>query len=545
MMNRSAYATRRNSAESVHELAQRCESLVALSPDAVLVNLENRIVFANPAAFKLFGASNETEVLGKSPLEFIHPQDHELVLNRVRLLLTIGDPVPRIEERVVRCDGEILTVEALAAVVPWEGKTAIQVILRDITDRKKWENQVRESENLFRQLADSMPQIVWVAAPDGRVDYLNHRFFEYTGLQEEDVRAGNLWEKVLHPGDVALAGERWRESLATGKSFEMQYRYKMQSTGDYRWHLGRAMPVRDESGEITRWIGTCTDIDYQKHTEIGLEQMRDQLSHSTELLEQLVAARTAKLQASMKSMEEFCHSIAHNLRAPLRAMRGFASALLEDHGMHLDEVGKDYSTRIDTAAGMMDVIIQDLLTYGHLNHQRVLFNVVDLDAIVSEVLAGFGTEIKTRRVAIRTAGLQCRIRTDASILALILTNLISNALKFSRPEVPPEIDISAQEDETGVWVRVRDNGIGVDAEHRHRIFRAFERLHTTEAFPGTGIGLALVAKGMERLGGRCGLESSLGHGSCFWIELPRRDRRAASKGPPDMDNAVPQLSLTF
>jgi PAS domain S-box-containing protein len=505
---------------SLHETEERYRALVELNPDGVIVHSDDRIIYANPAAVQLAGVTNPTALLGHSIFDFIDVSNHEVIANRIKRMLTSGESAGRIEISARRPDGLPLDLESMATAVPWHGRLAIQVILRDITERKRYEKALRESETRFHQLADSMPQIVWSADAKGDIDYRNKRFHEQTGLKDEDLLRVNIWYKILHPDDAEEASRKWQHSVQTGETFEAEYRYVDAKRGGFRWHLGRAVPVRDEQGKVTRWFGTCTDIHDKKEAEFELQMARDQLGQTAQILEKQVAARTEKLQASVRSMEEFCYSIAHNLRAPLRAMQGFASAMLEDYAPSLDSTGQDYAQRIDRAAGNMDRLVHDLLAYGRLNHQTVQKNPVALEPIVRKVVSFFIPEIKKRNATCEVGPVDFEVRGNESVLEQMFINLISNALKFTKKEVPPELKIWAEKRNGFVRLWIRDNGIGIERELQSRIFRPFERLHTVEAYPGTGIGLAMVAKGAERLGGRAGVDSEPGHGSCFWVEIP-------------------------
>lgn len=509
------------SAKIFEELASRCQCMVELCPDAILVQKEGILVLVNPAFVQLVGANHENEVLGRSAFDFVHPDSREIVARCLERLVRSGEMNPPVAEKLVRMDGQVVEVEARAARIPWEGKSAIQVVLRDVSERKRLDEQLRESEAHFHELANSMPQIVWTADAGGCFEYHNMRYYEQTGLTEEEAADPAKLYKILHPEDVDAVLSRWRRCISTGEHFEMEYRYRFLKTGEFRWHLGRALPVRDQNGKIVRWFGTCTDIHEQKKTELALAKARKELSDQKSELEKQVAARTASLESSVRSMEDFCYSIAHNLRAPLRAMQGFATAMLEDHAPALGSAGQDYAIRIDRAAGHMDALIHDLLAYGRLNHQELVIAPVRLRPIVEKAVSHFEQDIRKQKAIIRLGNLEFVAQGHDSILEQIFANFISNALKFIRHDATPDIEIRAEEKEGMIRVWVNDNGIGIAEEHRKYIFRPFERLHPADQYPGTGIGLALAAKGAERLGGKVGLESEWGKGSRFWIDLPK------------------------
>ncbi|RMF86009.1 MAG: hypothetical protein D6736_16110 [Nitrospinota bacterium] len=230
---------------------------------------------------------------------------------------------------------------------------------------------------------------------------------------------------------------------------------------------------------------------------------------------------TTQLREANEELEAFAYSVSHDLRAPLRAMQGFAQALLEDYAGHLDPVGQDYAQRIVKAAQRMDALIQDLLAYSRLSRTQVTPQPIPLSAAVSEVLRYLEEECQQREARVTVTEPLPLVQGYQPILIQVLSNLLSNALKYVPTGKRPFIRIRAEERDTWIRLWVEDNGIGIAPEHQARIFRIFERLHDAETYPGTGIGLAIVRKGIERLGGRVGVESVPDEGSRFWIELPK------------------------
>jgi signal transduction histidine kinase len=220
-------------------------------------------------------------------------------------------------------------------------------------------------------------------------------------------------------------------------------------------------------------------------------------------------------------MESFTYTVAHDLRAPLRAMQGFAAALLEDYGPILDSQAKGFIQRIMASAQRMDALIQDLLAYSRISRTPLVLEKVRLGKIIESVLSLFEPEIESKRATIQVQAPLPDVKGHAGTIETILTNLVSNALKFVREGVRPDVRIRAEDRDEMVRLWIEDNGIGIPPQYQDRIFKVFERLHGTESYPGTGIGLAIDRKGVERMGGRVGLESDTTKGSKFWIELPK------------------------
>ena len=261
------------------------------------------------------------------------------------------------------------------------------------------------------------------------------------------------------------------------------------------------MAAGDYSQPVTAPMGN----DELGRLAAAFDVMVTHVRESRQGLEDRVQARTAELEDRNAELEAFAYSISHDLRAPLRAMQGFSLALLEDYGDRLDEAGRRFAERVITAARTMDRLIDDLLAYSRLVR-------TSLDQLDGEV-KGRAAHITVEEPLPAAVG-------HGTTLAQVFANLLGNAIKFVPAGRVPEVLVRGERHGDFVRVWVEDNGIGIAAEHHERIFRVFERLHRAEDYPGTGIGLAIVRKGVERMGGHVGLESALGSGSKFWIDLP-------------------------
>lgn len=273
-----------------------------------------------------------------------------------------------------------------------------------------------------------------------------------------------------------------------------------------------------ESLEIAQEVGNQLAI------AIHQAQLREQLQRHADELEQRVAERTAQLEETNQELEAFTYSVSHDLRAPLRTIQGFAQALLEDCGAQLEDFCRSYIDSIVDDAVQMNDLISDLLNYSRLTRTQISLEPMSLDAVVQEALKQLTVQTQEKQAQIQIKSPLPQVTAHRATLVQAVTNLLSNAIKFVKSDTHPQIDIFAtserQDDQNWTYLWIVDNGIGIAPEHHERVFRVFERLHGVESYPGTGIGLAIVRKGLDRMGGRVGVESQLGQGSQFWIALP-------------------------
>jgi PAS domain S-box-containing protein len=264
--------------------------------------------------------------------------------------------------------------------------------------------------------------------------------------------------------------------------------------------------------------GLLEDITERKQAETSLQQLNI-------TLEARVQERTAELEAANQDLEEFASSISHDLRAPLRTIQGFAQVLLEDLSESLDANYVEFLQRIAANAQQLDTLITDLLAYSRLRRSEINLEPVHLSSVLAEVRTRLDSEIQSQQAQVRIEEPLPMVQANRLILIQVLTNLLSNAVKFVAEGIQPQVCIWAEPqgstagEPSTVRLYVEDNGIGIAPNQQQQIFSPFTRLHGEEEYPGTGIGLAIVRKGVEQLGGQTGVESQLGQGSRFWVEL--------------------------
>ncbi|MFN7139500.1 MAG: sensor histidine kinase [Limisphaerales bacterium] len=377
---------------------------------------------------------------------------------------------------------------------------------------KEVEHALRESERRYRSLAEALPNLVWTCNAQGECEYLSQQWIDYTGVAPDEHK-GYRWINALHPDDRDRAYALWQKTLAGECHYDLEYRLR-GSDGSYRWFKTRAVPSRNEEGTIVQWFGTCTDI-----TE--LMEARETLRENQAELGRRVQQRTSELQETVRELENFSYTIAHDLRAPLRAMNSFSAILLEEHAHELSGDGKDYLSRIARASKRFDQMLTDLLWYSQLNLLRVQIKEIPVRETIFQAIKLLAAEIKRTQaeVTVEEEEIPAVVLAEKSMLLVVLQQLISNSMKFNQAGAP-RIAIGAQAQGGQIRIFVRDNGIGIDQRHHERIFKIFEKLDAATGNRGTGIGLAVAKKCVERMNGKLNLESSPGKGSCFWVELP-------------------------
>jgi signal transduction histidine kinase len=256
-------------------------------------------------------------------------------------------------------------------------------------------------------------------------------------------------------------------------------------------------------------------------SEQRLGKDKERADEQAAILERRVAERTAELQESVAELERSSYTISHDLRAPIRAMLSFSDFLLADFGEKLGPTGRDYVDRIKNSAQRMDRLIEGVLAYSRVSRSAPPLAAVDLDKLVDSLVPDFAGP-----AAVQVSHPLGTVRANQGLLEQAVLNLLDNAAKFVRPGTRPQIDVWSQSDHGKLRLFIHDHGIGVPTETGDKIFRTFERAH--EGYPGTGIGLAIVKRAVERMHGRVGFESKPDEGSSFWLELPSADIEAAA-----------------
>lgn len=372
----------------------------------------------------------------------------------------------------------------------------------------------RELSEKARLLDLSFDAVV-VRDMGGHITYWNHGAEELYGWSREEA-LGKVSHELFQT-EFAVPIEQMHEELERTNRWTGELVHTARD-GRRLTVLVRKTLDRDSAGNPSSVLEYMTDITTRKAMEEALRDAKTRLADRAGQLAGLVAERTAELSAMNQQLEAFVYSIAHDLRAPLRSMQGFAELLVGDPASRLSPAGRDFAGRIDKSAQSMDAMLGDLLAFCRLGQREVVLTPVSLAAVVDTVLARLHSDLQRTKARVERGGPWPAVLAHETTLIQVLVNLMSNALKFVAREGLPVVRLRTQEYAGFVRVWVEDNGPGIAPEHQPEIFRLFNRLEG-EKHPGTGVGLAIVQTGVERMGGRVGVESSVGEGCRFWFEL--------------------------
>jgi PAS domain S-box-containing protein len=474
-----------------------------------LLNPQGRVTSWNAGSRRLFGYDS-AEIIGQH-FSCFHSGEESQRRHPEQILQTAGEQ-GRAEEEAwrVRKDGSRFWANTIATAVRDDAGEVqgFTCVARDITTLKHREAEFKRTVQLYRTIAENIPNGI-VAIFDRDLRYVvvdGNQALEKVGFLKEGVERKTIHE-LFSPEACLEIEPVYRAALAG-----MATVTEIPMFGHN--YLVHVLPLSDGQGGVHAGIALSIDI-----TERRLVQ--DQVRRLNQELEKRVSERTTQLEAVNAELETFSYTVSHDLRAPLGAMQALAEATLEDCADQLDSAGKDHVRRIVAAANRMDTLIHSLLSYSRLSRVDLELVGVALNSVVKITLCQLEAEIKERAARITVEGSLPKVIGDQFTLVQILRNLVLNGIKFVAPESKPEVRIRAETrgDQVRLWVE--DSGIGIAPEHHARIFNVFERLHGIETYPGMGIGLAIVRKGVARLGGKVGLESIPGSGTKFWIELSK------------------------
>jgi two-component system CheB/CheR fusion protein len=457
-------------------------------------------------------------------LERVHPDDRARVVGELRAARAECRMFD-LQLRIVRADdGAERWLAMHGRFMPehdGDGQTSIGELF-DVTDARRSEDELRRSEALYRTLGEAVPDLVWSSTADGRADYVNRRWVEYTGLSLEQFRALG-WNTLVHPDDGAMLRERWQLACAARGVFEAEFRCRRRD-GEYRWLWCRALPLQDADGRVYKWVGIASDVTARRQTE-----------------EELRRTETALREAD-KRKDEFLATLAHELRNPLAPIRYAVRLLRPDAAPGVIAQGRD---TIERQSAHMARLLDDLLDMSRITRGAIELKrrTMDLREAVEDSIEVARPMIEgvQHRLDVRVPAQPVPVDADATRLAQIVGNLLQNAAKYTDPGGSIAVTVSVEG--ARAVLRVRDDGIGLSAEMRERVFELFTQVHRSITSPrgGLGIGLAIVRRLVELHGGTIEVHSEgLGRGTEFVVSLPL----ATAVVPVAPGNVVPLFRTT-
>lgn len=499
-------------------------TLSSIGDAVIATDPSGRVTFMNHRAEELTGWP-QTDALQK-PLPEVFDIVNELsrrkVENPVEKVLETGEVVGLANHTVLRSrSGDEFAIDDSAAPIrdTLQRLMGVVLVFHDVTEARR----LSLAQKRLAAIVESSDDAIVSKNLDGYITSWNKSAERIFGYTAEEIVGKHV--TTIIPPDRHNEEPKILERLRRGERVDHYETIRRAKDGRLINVSLTISPVRDEEGHIVGASKIARDITAQKAAEESVRRAQAQLQEYAVTLEQRVAERTSRLEEVNKSLEGLSYSIAHDLRAPLRAIQGMTEILFSDYPTRFDETGRKIAEDILRSVRRMDTLILDLMSYGRLSHDELPSDSVQMDEVVKQVVKNLEAEIREARATIEIAEGLPLVKANRTTVEQVLTNLVSNAVKFVEPTKAARLKIYSTAAEQGgesfVRVVVEDNGIGVQAEFRERIFRIFERLHSGNKYPGTGIGLAIVQKGIERMGGRTGVDSEPGEGSRFWFELPR------------------------
>ena len=427
-------------------------------------------------------------------------QGHEWPLARS---LQKGEIVRNEDFEILRGDGKRGIVRLSSAPIKNKENEVIAavVVSQDVSEEFRVQRALKESEQKFKTIANAMPQMIFSTLPDGFHDYFNDQWYEFTGVPFGSTD-GEGWLGIFHPDDQVRTTEVWENSLATGADYEIEYRLRHR-TGTYRWVLGRALPIKNDSGKIIRWMGTCTDIHHIRETE-------------------------SKLKAAVSARDEFLSIASHELKTPLTALRLNTQVIIrqigkKDPSAFAPEKIANYADQTLRQADRLNRLVDDMLDIARLQTGKLAIQLSneDLVEIIRDVKFRMNDQFKN------ITGSELAIEAPASLkgvwdrlrLEQVITNLLTNALRYGNAQ-PVKVRLS--EDGDNAHLEVIDRGIGIKPEQREKIFERFERADVSaNDVSGLGLGLYIAKEIITSQRGKIWVESNAAGGSTFHVKIPR------------------------
>lgn len=492
--------------ESEHKYRELVES----SPDAIAVYEEGKIIYANQQCIKLMAVESEEDLLGKPVLSFVHAEYREKVIERIEIMISEGGIVPLTEERFIRPDGSEVDVEVKAMSIRLGNKPAVQLIIRDITERKLAALALRHSDEKFRRLVETSNEGILTLDSERRITFINQQIASMLGYTIEEM-LGRTYESFITAEQIAEDNlQRAIRAQGKGAIYERCFRKK---DGTETWTLVSAKPLLDAEGKFEGSFGMFTDITERKRTQAEIQKKNREL---------------AELNASK---DKFFSIIAHDLKNPLGTFKDVTKLLAESYHEFSEEDKLDFLKLMKESSSNIYSLLENLLDWSRSQRGTIPYNPVELNLkmISIEIIKLLKPSAEKKRISIEnniSAGIM--IQADVNMLNTVIRNLLSNAIKFTpiagkiaiNAVIKPSNSLNHSDGYTEIYIK--DSGIGMKQESSEKLFRIDTQLTTlgTNSEKGTGLGLILCKEFVEKHGGKIWVESEVNIGSTFYFTLP-------------------------
>lgn len=480
--------------KELNDNVNRLRSTVDFSPDAITIHRDGIMLFVNKAGVNLLGALTEEDLLGKDIKEYIHYAYKDKVNKRLEQMTKYMKQVPVMDMTIKRLDGSYLDVSVASTPVYYHAFPHVITILRDITERKK-------NEELKSQLASIIlhtPDAIYGLSLDGTIQSWNPGARMLYGYSEREAVGSSI--DIILPLEKKAELKYLLDKINKGDSvisYETKRQKKDKTVIDVSITVS---PIIEAAGVITGASTIARDITYKKQVEAELRRFAEELALSNE------------------ELYVFSYAASHDLQEPLRSIQSFIHLLNEKHKKKLDKEVDELIDSAEDGVTRMHRLISDFLMYSRVGSQIAVMESVDCNETLNGALDNLKIAIKESKAKIKKFSLP-EIYGNKVQITQVFQNLISNAIKY-QGEKKPAIEISAEKKEDFWHFAVKDNGIGIEEWFSERIFIVFQKLHDHKKYPGSGIGLALCKRVIEKHGGKIWFESKVGKGTTFYFSLP-------------------------
>lgn len=487
----------------------------SVDPMVVLDASDFRLLDVNHATEAVTGYSR-AELLGMSAADLRLPDDRPALAETVGRALATGGTATPYPLTWLRKDGSQVPMEFTNGTAMLDGRAVIVATGRDISARLRAEEELRRNEHRLRAYFEHAHDIILAIEPGGVITYHSPAVTRVLGLPEDGITGSNLLA-LVHPEDREGALREFAARLAAPGAVHSGTLRVRHADGGWRMLETTAVNLRDDP-EVRGLVITGRDVSERVRAEAEVRRINAELEQRVAERTAELATANAQLEGANKELESFTYTASHDLRAPLRTIDGFSRIVLEDFADVLPAEARRYLGTVREGAQQMARLIDDLLAFSRVGRQPLTKRPVQPRAIVQQVLTDLGTAEEGERLQICVGELP-PAEADPALLKQVYMNLISNAIKYSRPRERAEITIGAEVDGPVPAYFVRDNGVGFDERYANKLFGAFQRLHRQEEFEGTGVGLAIVQRIVHRHGGRVWAQGKLDAGATFWFTL--------------------------